>query len=68
VGHTLRSSGLVRMEASRDRIFQFASRLMKARRRMVHRGGYVESKLKTDRLMRRAASDPATLALPFSFY
>jgi hypothetical protein len=33
-----------------------------------HRGGCVGGKLKMDGSMRRAASDPATLALPFSFY
>jgi hypothetical protein len=33
-----------------------------------HYGGCVESKLKTDGSIRWAASDPATLALPFSFY
>jgi hypothetical protein len=33
-----------------------------------HRGGCVGSKLKMDGSMRRAASDPATLALSFSFY
>jgi hypothetical protein len=33
-----------------------------------HRGGCVGGKLKLDGLMRWAASDPATLALPFSFY
>jgi hypothetical protein len=33
-----------------------------------HHGGCVESKLKMDESMRQAASDPATLALPVSFY
>jgi hypothetical protein len=48
-----------------------ARRLAEARRRVVHvapsrrLGG---GKLKMDGSMRRAASDPATLALPFSFY
>jgi hypothetical protein len=33
-----------------------------------HHGGCVGGKLKLDGSMRRAASDPATLALPFFFY
>jgi hypothetical protein len=33
-----------------------------------HHGGCVDVKLKTDWSIRQAASDPATLALPFSFY
>jgi hypothetical protein len=33
-----------------------------------HRGGCVGEKLKLDGSMRQAASDPATFALPFSFY
>jgi hypothetical protein len=33
-----------------------------------HHGGYVGGKLKLDGSMRRAASDPATLALSFFFY
>jgi hypothetical protein len=33
-----------------------------------HLEGRVEIKLRTDRLIRRAASDPAILALPFSLY
>jgi hypothetical protein len=33
-----------------------------------HRGGCVRGKLKMDGSIRRAASDPATLGLPFSFY
>jgi hypothetical protein len=48
-----------------------ASRLAEARRgccTWYHRGGCIEVKLKMDELMRWAASDPATLALPFSLY
>jgi hypothetical protein len=33
-----------------------------------HHGGHVRIKSKTDGALRRAASDPATLALPFSLY
>jgi hypothetical protein len=48
-----------------------ASRLVEARRRCCtwhHHGGHMEMKLKTDGSMRRAASDPTTLILPFSMY
>jgi hypothetical protein len=36
VGHALGSSGLLRVEASRARVFQFTSKLTKVRWRMVH--------------------------------
>jgi hypothetical protein len=36
VGHMSRSSVLLHVEASRARIFQFASKLAEARRRVVH--------------------------------
>jgi hypothetical protein len=36
VGHTSRSSSLLRMEASRARVSQFASKLVEVRRRVVH--------------------------------
>jgi hypothetical protein len=36
MGHVLRSKGLLRLEASRARVFQFASKLVETRRRMVH--------------------------------
>jgi hypothetical protein len=36
VGHTLRSSGLLRVKVSQDRVFQFASKLMEVRRRVVY--------------------------------
>jgi hypothetical protein len=48
-----------------------ASRLVEARRGWCmwhHRGGCIEIKSKTDRSMRRAASDPATLTLSFLMY
>jgi hypothetical protein len=35
VGHTSRSSGLLRLEESRARVFQFASKLAEERRRVV---------------------------------
>jgi hypothetical protein len=35
-GHTSRSSSLLRMEASRARVFQFASKLAEARHQVVH--------------------------------
>jgi hypothetical protein len=69
--HASRSSGLLRVEASRARIFNLASRLAEARRRMLHvhhHRSCIGVKLKTDRSMRRAASNPAILTLPFSFY
>jgi hypothetical protein len=46
-----RSSDLFRLEASRVRVFQFASKLAEARRQVVtwhHRGDRVELKLKMD--------------------
>jgi hypothetical protein len=36
VGHMSRSSGLLRLEASRTRVSQFASKLAEPRRRVVH--------------------------------
>jgi hypothetical protein len=48
-----------------------ASRLVETRRGWCmrhHHGGCIDVKLKMDGSMRRAASDPATLTLPFSFY
>jgi hypothetical protein len=36
VGHVSRSSGLLNVEASRARVFQFASKLAKTRQRVVH--------------------------------
>jgi hypothetical protein len=36
VGHALRSSGFLRVEASRTRVFQFVSKLTEARRWVVH--------------------------------
>jgi hypothetical protein len=35
-GHTSRSSGLLCLKASRDRVFHFASKLVEERRRVVH--------------------------------
>jgi hypothetical protein len=35
VGHASRSSGLLRLEESRARVFQFASKLAEERRRVV---------------------------------
>jgi hypothetical protein len=67
VGHTLRSSGLLPVEASQVRISQFS---LKTGGGAVctwhHHRGCVEDKLKTDESMRWAMSDPATLTLPFS--
>jgi hypothetical protein len=36
VGHMLRSSGLLHVEASQARVFQSASRLAEARQRVMH--------------------------------
>jgi hypothetical protein len=36
VGHVSRSSSLLYMEASRAKVFQFASKLVEARRRVMH--------------------------------
>jgi hypothetical protein len=65
VGHVLRSSNLLRVEASRLGFPSLASRLVETRHgwcTWYHHGGYVDVKLKTDESMRRTASDPATLA------
>jgi hypothetical protein len=35
-GHALRSSGLLHLEASQDRVFQFSSKLAEERRRVMH--------------------------------
>jgi hypothetical protein len=53
-GHMSRSSDLFRLEASRVRVFQFASKLAEAQRQVVtwhHRGDCVELKLKMDMSM-----------------
>jgi hypothetical protein len=71
-GHASRSSSLLGVEASLARLSQ--SDLKTGGGATTgwctwhHHGGYVGGKLKMDGSMRRAASDPATLALPFSFY
>jgi hypothetical protein len=72
VGHATRSSGLFRVEASLARIFQSD---LKTGRCMMAGGARVEggrpkdqAGLKMGVSMQRAASDPATLALPFLFY
>jgi hypothetical protein len=59
VGHALRSSSLLSVEATLARVSQSG---LKAGR------GCVGGKLKTDGSMRRAVSDPATPPLPFSMY
>jgi hypothetical protein len=72
VGHASRSSGLLRVKASLARVFQSD---LKTDRAMMAGGARVEggrtkdqAGLKMDVSMQRAASDPATLALPFLFY
>jgi hypothetical protein len=71
-GYVSRSSGLLRVEASLDRVFPVWPEDWRRRDdgwcTWHHRGGYVGGKLKTDGSMRWAASDPATLPLPFSVY
>jgi hypothetical protein len=61
VGHTLRSSDLFHMKASRASVSQFASKLVNARRQMVH----VTPSRRSDGSMQWAASDPVTLGLLF---
>jgi hypothetical protein len=68
VGHASRSSGLLRMKACRVRISQSGGRVTTGGARDTIAEVASESKLKTDGSMRQAASDPTTLALPFSFY
>jgi hypothetical protein len=58
VRHTSRSSGLLHLEVSRARVFQFASKLAMERWWVVH----VASSWRS---MRRAASDSFTPTLPF---
>jgi hypothetical protein len=70
-GHVARSSCLLHLEASRDRVSSLASRLVEARHRWCtwhHRGGHVEMKAKTNGSMRRAASDSSTATLSFLLY
>jgi hypothetical protein len=61
VGHASRSSTLLGVEASLARVSQSGLKTSEG-------GGCVRGKLKMDGSMRRAVSDPATLALLFSFY
>jgi hypothetical protein len=72
VGHSLSSSGLLRVEASLARIFsvwpQDWWRHDDGWCTWHHYGGCIEDKLKTDRSMRQTASDPTTLALLFFLY
>jgi hypothetical protein len=63
VGYMTRSSGLLHVKASLARVSQSG---LKTGGGVT--AGCVGVKLKTDRLMRQVASDPAILALSFSFY
>jgi hypothetical protein len=68
IGHALRSSGLLRLEASRERVSQLGLKTSVGVARMCmwhHNGGCVELKLKTNGSIRRAVSDPATLLCRF---
>jgi hypothetical protein len=71
-GHTSRSSGLIHVEANLARVFSVWPEDWRrhdgAWCTWHHRGGCVRDKLKTDESMRRTASDPATLPLPFLMY
>jgi hypothetical protein len=71
-GHASRSSSLLGIEASLARVFLVWPEDWRRRDdgwcTWHHRGGCVGGKLKMDRSMRWTASDPVTLALPFSFY
>jgi hypothetical protein len=62
-GHTSRSSSLLSVEASLARIFQSGLKTGGDATTGGARGTIME--LKMDESMRRTASDPATLALPF---
>jgi hypothetical protein len=69
--HGLRSSGLLCLKASWDRVSQSCLKTGAGAAWMVHvtyRGGCIELKLKMDELMRRVASDPSNLTLSFSIY
>jgi hypothetical protein len=65
VGHTSRSSSLLGVEASLARVSQSA---LKTGGGATTDDARDTSKLKIDGSMRQAESDPATLALSFSFY
>jgi hypothetical protein len=70
-GYASRSSGLLHLEVSRLGLPSLASRLAEAQRRwcMWHqRGCHEEMKSKTNRSMRRAATDSSTPTLSFSLY
>jgi hypothetical protein len=71
-GDALKSSGLLHVEASLARVSQSSLNTGGSATdgwcTWHHRGDCVECKLKTDMLMRWAASDAATLPLSFSMY
>jgi hypothetical protein len=70
-GHASRSSSLLGVEASLVRVFQSGLKTgggTTTGGARGHHGGCVGGKLKLDGSMRWAASDPATLALPFFSY
>jgi hypothetical protein len=64
--HASRSNGLIVVEVSLVKVSQ--SDLKTGGGAMTGGARDTITKLKMDESMRRAASDPATLALPFSFY
>jgi hypothetical protein len=66
VGHTSRSSGLLRVEASQTRVSQSGFKTNGCV--TTGYGGYDELKLKMDGSMRRAASNTSTLKSSFSMY
>jgi hypothetical protein len=71
VGHASRSSNLLCLKASQTRVFQFVSRLVEARRWVVQvtpSRRLRQCKVEDDGSIRQVASDPVTIALPFSFY
>jgi hypothetical protein len=68
VGNTSRSSDLICVEASQVRVSQSDLKTGGATMAGGHRRGCVESKLKMDDLMRRAASDHLTPDSAFSLY
>jgi hypothetical protein len=72
VGHASRSSGLLHVEGSLTRVFQSGLKTGGGVTAGGARGTIVEvaseASSKDDESMRRATSDPATLALPFSMY
>jgi hypothetical protein len=67
-GHTSRSSGLLHVEASRVRIYQFASKLVGTSGGRDTIAAASEDQVKDRRVDVTSASDPATFTLLFFMY